>query len=57
MEYRGVEYSVVQLIDGSGWRWEVQFGKRKNRSGVTTTSRTAAIKTAEEEIDRFLKDT
>ena len=57
MEHRGVEYSIVALIDGNGWRWEIKFGAGKNRSGVTPLSRAAAIKIVEYEIDRVLKDT
>jgi hypothetical protein len=56
MEYKGVEYSVVQLTDGSGWRWEVRFGDGKHKTGVTPISRAAAIILAEYEIDRALKD-
>jgi hypothetical protein len=56
MEYKGVEYSVVQLTDGSGWRWEVRFGDGKHKTGVTPISRAAAITLAEYEIDRALKD-
>jgi hypothetical protein len=56
MQYRGVEYSIVQLIEGSGWRWEIKFGDGNNKSGVTPISRAAAIKLAEYEIDRALKD-
>ena len=56
MEYRGVEYSVVQLTDGVGWRGEIKFGKGKNRSGVTPVSRAVAIKQAEAEIDNALRD-
>jgi hypothetical protein len=56
MEYKGVEYSVVQLAEGAGWRWEVRFADGKNKSGVTPVSRVVAIKQAEHEIDRFLKD-
>jgi hypothetical protein len=56
MKYRGVEYFVIQLIDGTGWKWEVRFGEGKNKSGVTPMSRAAAIKLAEYEIDRVLKD-
>jgi hypothetical protein len=56
MEYKGVEYSVVQLTDDTGWRWEVRFGDGKNKSGVTPVSRAFAIKLAEYEIDRTLKD-
>jgi hypothetical protein len=56
MEYRGIEYSVVQLIEGTGWRWEVRFGGGKNKSGVTPISRASAIKIVEYQIDRVLKD-
>ena len=55
MEYKGVEYSVVQLADDAGWRWEVRFADGKSKSGVTEISRAAAIKLAEYEIDRVLK--
>lgn len=54
MEYQGIEYSVVQLTDGVGWRWEVRFDDGKTRSGETPVSRAVAIKQAEHEIDRFL---
>jgi hypothetical protein len=43
MEYKGVEYSVVQLTEDAGWRWEVRFGDG-NKSGVTRVSRAVAIK-------------
>jgi hypothetical protein len=55
MEHKGVEYSVVRLTDGS-WRWEVKFGDGKNKFGVTRVSRESAIKIAEYEIDRVVKD-
>jgi hypothetical protein len=56
MEYKGVEYTVVQLTEGVGWRWEVRFDDGKNKSGVTPVSRAVAIKQAEYEIDRVLKN-
>jgi len=56
MEHKGLEYTVVQMVDGSGWRWEVTFGAGKIKSGVTPISRAAAIKVAEYEIDRVVKD-
>lgn len=55
MEYKGVEYSVVQLTEG-GWRWEVRFGDGKSKTGLTPVSRAVAIKQAEYEIDRIQKD-
>ncbi|HYS90357.1 MAG TPA: hypothetical protein VEN78_35975 [Bradyrhizobium sp.] len=56
MEYKGVEYSVVQLTEDRVWRWEVRFGDGKHKSGVTSVSRAVAIKQAKHEIDRALKD-
>jgi hypothetical protein len=56
MEHKGVEYTVVQMADGTGWRSEVRFDGGKTKSGVTPLSRAAAIKVAEYEIDRVIKD-
>jgi hypothetical protein len=56
MEYKGIEYSVVQLTEGLGWRWQVRFDDGKTKSGVTPVSRAVAIKQAESEIDRALRD-
>jgi hypothetical protein len=56
MEHKGVEYSVVRLTDGGGWRWLVKFGDGKDKSGVTRASRALAIRFAEMEIDRLVKD-
>jgi hypothetical protein len=56
MGHKGVSFSVVQLLDGTGWRWEIDFGDGKSKTGVTRASRAAAIKLAEQDIDRVLKD-
>jgi hypothetical protein len=56
VEYKGIEYSVVQLTDGLSWRWEVRFDDGKTKSSVTAVSRAVAIKQAETEIDDILKD-
>jgi hypothetical protein len=56
MEYKGIQYSVVQLTEGPDWRWEVKFDDGKTKSGVTPVSRAVAIKQAEAEIDRTLKN-
>jgi hypothetical protein len=55
MEYKGVEYTVVQMAGGAGWKWEVRFDDGKNKSGVAR-ERALAIKLAEFEIDRLVKD-
>jgi hypothetical protein len=57
MQYKGVEYSVVQLTEGTGWRWEIRFDDGKTKSGVSRVSGAVAIKIARSEIDRALKDT
>jgi hypothetical protein len=56
MEYKGMEYSVVQLTEDRVWRWEIRLADGKSKSGVTPVSRAVAIKQAEYEIDRILKD-
>jgi hypothetical protein len=56
MEYKGVEYSVVQLTGDAGWRWEIRLGDGKSKSGSTPVSRAFAIRLAEHEIDLILKD-
>jgi hypothetical protein len=55
MEYKGVEYYVVQLTGDAGWRWEIRPGDGKNKSGITSVSRAFAIKLAEYEVDLVLK--
>jgi hypothetical protein len=56
MEYKGVEYTVVLMAGGAGWKWEVRFDDGKYKSGVTQESRALTIKLAEYEIDRVVKD-
>jgi len=55
MEYKGVEYSVVQLTDDTGWRWEIKFSDGITKTGCDPIGRAAATKLAEYEIDRVLK--
>jgi hypothetical protein len=55
MEHNGVEYSVVQLTDGTGWRWEVRFADGPRKTGVNQVSRAMAIKEAKYEIDSHPK--
>jgi hypothetical protein len=54
-DYRGVKYTVVQMAGGAGWKWKVSFDDGKNKSGVAP-DRALAIKLAEFEIDRVIKD-
>jgi hypothetical protein len=45
MKYKGVEYTVVQMVGGTGWRWEVTFGAGKNKSGVTAERQSKRLNT------------
>ena len=50
MQYRGLEYSVVQGIKRGSWKWSVRLrdgGVKKGSEG----SRPAALKEAERAID------
>jgi hypothetical protein len=51
MEYRGVEYSVVQGVERGTWRWTVSPGANETKSGLASSKRDAATK-AESVIDR-----
>jgi hypothetical protein len=55
MEYRGVEYRVVQTIERGIWMWTVAIEPRSSRGATSGTekSRDAAIATAERAIDRW----
>jgi hypothetical protein len=44
------------LVDRTGWRWEVKFADGKINAGVTGASRAVAIRLAESEIDRALRN-
>ncbi|MBR0698234.1 hypothetical protein [Bradyrhizobium lablabi] len=53
MEYRGIEYTVVQKISPNGWRWTV---KRDHNDKVGTAfDREDAIRRAEKFIDELIK--
>ncbi|SHH25020.1 hypothetical protein SAMN05443248_4210 [Bradyrhizobium erythrophlei] len=51
MEYRGVEYSIVQGIERGTWRWTVSVRADETKSGLTSSKPDAATK-AENVIDR-----
>jgi hypothetical protein len=53
MEYKGIEYQVVQTANLTGWKWKVLDG-RESGSGEGH-SRTAAIALAQIAIDKLTK--
>jgi hypothetical protein len=52
MEYRGVEYQVVQTIK-KGWRWSVKR-KPNDKVGITD-NRMGAVARAQRFIDELIK--
>jgi hypothetical protein len=53
MEYRGIEYSVVQGIERGVWKWSVNLNKSNIKSGQKDTKQ-AAINAAWCLIDKAL---
>jgi hypothetical protein len=53
MEYRGVEYQVVQGINGGKWKWWVQLSGRRNHGEARR--RDDALGAAKKAIDRSLE--
>ena len=53
MEYRGIEYSVVQGIDRHLWKWSVAFDANHSATGKAAT-KAEAVSKAEHAIDRAL---
>jgi hypothetical protein len=54
MEYKGLEYSVVQTANPTGWKWIVQLDKTRTKVG-SAFSRTSAIRFAEQAVENQLK--
>jgi hypothetical protein len=54
MDYRGIEYHVVQTADPTGWSWTVKMQGREPRTG-SGHNRTAAIALAQIAIDKLIK--
>ena len=54
MQYRGIEYQVVQTANPTGWKWTVTFdGGTKTGGGY---NRVSAIAFAQLAIDKLLHD-
>jgi hypothetical protein len=54
MDYKGIEYTVVQTSHPRGWKWTAYFDPTRSRSG-DAFSKVRAISDAEKAIDRALK--
>jgi hypothetical protein len=54
MDYRGIEYQIVELATPHRWKWTVFLTKTKTWTGLSIT-RADAVLDAERAIDRALK--
>jgi hypothetical protein len=53
MNYKGVEYSLVQVIAPPGWRWSFEYVG--NEFSGTNRTRHEAIRAAHRAIDNLLQ--
>jgi len=54
MDYKSIEYHVLQTANPTGWSWTVKMEGREPRTG-SAHNRTAAIALAQIAIDKLLK--
>jgi hypothetical protein len=54
MEYKGIEYTVVQTASPTGWKWTVLVDATRRKTG-DVYSRATAVSTAEHVIDKIVK--
>jgi hypothetical protein len=55
VDYKEIEYSVVQTANPAGWKWTVFLDATRTRTGIAH-SRADAVLDAERAIDRVMKD-
>jgi hypothetical protein len=54
MEWKGIQYSIVQTTSPRGWRWIVYLPGRQPKSG-TSSNRQIALRRAQIAIDQAIK--
>jgi hypothetical protein len=54
VEYKGIEYTVVQTANPTGWKWIINLDESRIKMG-TAFSRASAITFAEQSIAKHLK--
>jgi hypothetical protein len=54
MEYKGLQYSIVQTSSPTGWKWIVRLDDGRTKIG-TAPNRTAAVRLAQIRIEEALK--
>jgi hypothetical protein len=54
MEYKGIEYEIVQTANPTGWKWTVRIDGKRTKTG-SSLSRPFATRLAEAAIEKHLK--
>ena len=54
MDYRGIEYHIVQTANPTGWKWTVILDAKRQRTGITRSRAFAAFE-AEHAIDKAIE--
>ena len=55
MEHQGIQYTVVQTINPSGWKWSFERDGRSPKTGIAF-DRAEAITAAQRAIGQLLRD-
>jgi hypothetical protein len=53
MQYRDIQFSVVQTANPTGFKWTVELDARRTRSGLSYSMKTAVLD-AQRKIDKEL---
>jgi hypothetical protein len=54
MQYKGLEYRIVQTANPSGWKWTIFLDATRTRTGTSHTKANAVLE-VEIAIDRAIK--
>jgi hypothetical protein len=54
VQYRGIQYQVLEKINPAGWQWTVSMDGRRQRLGEAH-SRPVAVALAQRAIDKLIK--
>jgi hypothetical protein len=54
VQYKAIEYQVVRTANPTGWKWTVQLGATRTRTGASYSMKSAVLD-AQRKIDKELK--
>jgi hypothetical protein len=54
MEYKGIQYQIVQTASPTGFRWTAYLDETRTRTGISPTVK-SAVADAQTKIDKALR--